>query len=161
MPNPFFMLVFLALLMLALKPDNEMTESLGGTAADRQRIAELSRTWLDAYFAGDVETILAITHDEAVIMPHNRPTASGEVAIRELFESPAGRSEIDLIDDPAEIRITGSWAYTRGRYTLAANAASGDTDPVRDGRYLLIFEKGNGGWRLLRSIDNAEAAPAG
>lgn len=161
MPNPFFMLFFLAALMLALKPDGETTAGNGGTAADRERIADLSAAWLDAYVAGDIDRIAAITHHEAVIMPRDEPTASGAVEIRDYVAGRPVYSGVDLVDDPAEVRISGKWAYTRGRYTLAVSAAEGDTETRRDGRYLLIFEKGNGGWKLLRGIDNAVAPPAG
>lgn len=161
MPNPLFMVLLLFAVMLALKPDADTTGITGGTAADRERMAELSQAWLDAYLSDDPERIVAILHEDAVVMPHNQETATGSEEVRQYLETHTGRSGDEFSDDVQEIRINRDWAYVRGRFTLMVGAGDGMQRYVRNGRYLVLFEKVGNDWKMLRNMDNAAPAPAG
>ena len=52
-------------------------EIVGGTEADRERMAEISDEWLSAYERGDLDGIMAIMHPDATLMPHNQATSRG------------------------------------------------------------------------------------
>lgn len=161
MPNPLFMVLLLFAVMLALKPDSDTTGVNGGTAADRERMAELSQAWLDAYLSDDPERIVAILHTDTVVMPHNQGTLTGSEEVREYLEAHGDRSGIEFSDDLQEIRINRDWAYARGRFTLTVGAGDEPKRYERNGRYLVLFEKVGNDWKMLRNMDNAAPAPAG
>lgn len=158
MPNPLFMLVLLFVIMLAVKPDAGVDATAGGGAPATEQVADLSRAWLDAYFAGDIEDILAIMHEDAVVMPHDQPDARGEAGIRDYLASRTLPAGLDFSSDPGEVRINGDWAYARGRFTVDREAATGEPGSRQNGRYLLLYEKVDGDWKVLKSIDSMTSA---
>jgi hypothetical protein len=52
------------------------------TADDEAALKAATRTWLEAYNAGDVEKIVALYAEDAVLMPPHAPVANGHAAIR-------------------------------------------------------------------------------
>ena len=148
----------LALILAA--PAASATDISGGTAADRERMAEISREWLDAYAAGDLDALMAIMHDDAIVMPHAQATSRGLDEVREYFATRIGRPGVSFHDNLQEIRINGDWAYVMGTFSLEIAAADPNAAPfVHAGRYLVLYEKVDGDWKMLRDMDNA-APPA-
>lgn len=133
-------------------------EISGGTAEDRQRMAAISAEWINAYTTGDLDALMAIMHEDAIVMPHNQPTTRGTAAVREFFSGRIGRPGVEFIDNLQEIRINGTWAYVLG--TFAVNIDIGpDKPPIsHNGRYLVLYEKVDGDWKMLRDMDNADPA---
>lgn len=128
----------------------------GGTEADRQRMLEVSQEWLDAYANGDLDGIMAIMHEDAVVMPHNQPTSRGTDAVRHYFAGRIGRPGVTFVDNLQEIRINGSWASVMGSFTLQVDRGPDEPPYVHRGRYLVLYEKVNGDWRMLRDMDNLD-----
>lgn len=132
----------------------------GGTAADRARLLEISELWLDSYASGDLDRLMSIMHDDALVMPHNQPSSRGTDAVRAYFQSRVGREGVTFADDLQEIRINGDWAYVLGRFSLEADLGP-DKPPYRHrGRYLVLYEKVGDDWKMLRDMDNLDPAPA-
>ena len=128
----------------------------GGSVADRERMAEISKDWLDAYASGDLEALMAIMHDDAMVMPHNQPTSHGLDEVREFFAGRIGRPGVTFRDNLQEIRINGDWAYVLGTFSLEIASEDADQPPfVHNGRYLVLYEKVDGDWKMLRDMDNA------
>ncbi len=153
MPNPFFMLIFLFLIMLALKPETD-------PLAASEQIADLSRDCLDAYLAGDIDALSGNLHDEAVIVPYDQPTVRGEAGIRDYFKTRSAHHGLAFATQPDEVRINGGWGYARGRFARPAAAGSADTNATKNGRYLVLCVNVNGAWKMLHAIESAVPAPA-
>ncbi|MEO1247069.1 MAG: nuclear transport factor 2 family protein [Pseudomonadota bacterium] len=147
--------VALSLLIAGL--NTHAVEITGGTESDRQRMAEISDEWLAAYASGNLDAIMAIMHPDGVLMPHNQPTSRGAQAIRAYFEPRIGKPGVEFVNDLEEIRINGSWAYVLGGFAVQV-AAEGNLEPVvvHNGRYLVLYEKVDGEWLMLRDMDNLD-----
>ncbi|MDX1515881.1 MAG: DUF4440 domain-containing protein [Woeseiaceae bacterium] len=131
----------------------------GGSAADRARMLEISEQWLAAYASGDLDALMAIMHRDAMVMPHNQPTSRGTDEVRDYFRTRIGRPGVEFVDDLAEIRINGDWAYVLGAFSLRVDRGPEQPPYVHHGRYLVLYEKVDGDWKMLRDMDNA--VPAG
>lgn len=132
----------------------------GGEEADRAEMARISEEWLDAYASGDLDAIMAIMHKDAVVMPHNQPTSRGTEEVSAYFASRIGRPGVKFIDNLQEIRINGDWAYVLGTFQLEVASSDPEKLPyTHNGRYLVLYEKVDGNWMMLRDMDNA--APVG
>lgn len=129
-------------------------EITGGTEADRRAMVEISNDWLDAYASGDLDGIMAIMHTDAVVMPHGQPTSRGTDAVRRYFSTRIGRPGVTFVDDLEEIRINGDWAYVLGRFRLEVERGDDEPPYVHNGRYLVLYEKVDGEWKMLRDMDN-------
>jgi len=145
------------LLAAGLAPTAGAVDIVGGTEADRQRMAEISQEWLDAYANGDLDGIMAIMHPDGILMPHNQPTSRGTDAMRAYFEPRIGRPGISFVNNLQEIRINGSWAIVMGTFAVeAVTAENAEPVVVHNGRYLVLYEKVDGEWLMLRDMDNLD-----
>jgi len=114
------------------------------TAAEETALKAVTTAWLNAYNAGDVETIVATYADDAVLMPPHAAVATGPAAIR-----------VYLTADTAGAKaagITGDTGWESGSYTVTD--ASGAT--VDSGSYLSVSRKVNGKWLYVRDIYNSD-----
>ncbi len=126
------------------------------------------RTWLAAYNSGDVETIVAMYADDAVVMAPGYPAASGRDAIRELIATDSAAAKaagltLAAVDNDT-VGASGDLAWHSGSYTI--NDATGTA--VDSGNYMEVQQNFDGKWLIIRDIWNsdrpkappAEAAPA-
>lgn len=149
-------LLALALLPLAL-PAQACPQITGGSPEDRQRLEEIAQAWVSNYLEGDLEGMMALMHEDAMIMAADTPTVHGREAVREYLATRIGRPGVKFEDDLREIRIQGDWALVRGDFHLEVTPP-GAPEPVyrRHGRYLVIYEKtADGEWLMLRDMDNS------
>lgn len=158
--SPFLLSFAVAFLLAGGGPVAHATEIVGGTAEDRDRMAEVSREWLDAYARGDLDGIMALMHPDSMVMPHNQPTSTGLDAVRAYFGSRIGRPGVQFVDDLQEIRINGTWALVLGSFAVEVTPEEGgDPVVVHNGRYLVVYEKVDGEWLMLRDMDNLDPVP--
>jgi uncharacterized protein (TIGR02246 family) len=136
------------------------------TAADEATIKAATAAWLEAYNAGDVEKIVAMYADDAVLMPPHAPVVSGHAAIRSFLQTDTAGAKaagVKIVPGPATAGVVGDMGWESGTYTV--NDASGKT--VDSGSYLAVSRKVNGKWLLIRDtyhsdrpMPTAAAAPA-
>jgi uncharacterized protein (TIGR02246 family) len=118
------------------------------------------RTWLAAYNTGDVETIVAMYADDAVLMAPGNPAAVGRDAIRELIttESAAAQAAgvtLTAVDNDT-VGASGDIAWHSGSYTV--NDATGMA--VDSGNYLEVQQNIGGKWLIIRDIYNSDRPKA-
>lgn len=156
-----FLPLAVTIISIATTPLAHGTEIVGGTAEDRARMAEVSREWLDSYANGDLDRLMALMHPESIVMPHNQPTSTGLEEVRAFFATRIGRPGVNFVDNLEEIRINGSWALVLGSFSVEVSSEAG-ADPVvvHKGRYLVVYEKVDGDWLMLRDMDNLDPVAA-
>jgi uncharacterized protein (TIGR02246 family) len=76
--------------------------------------------------------------------------------LKGLEETLAAKPTITLT--PAETKVLGDWAVTRGAYTLAMTPPGGAAVTMA-GNYLTVFERANGTWKIGTVVGNYSAAP--
>ncbi|MDP9197726.1 MAG: DUF4440 domain-containing protein [Pseudomonadota bacterium] len=118
------------------------------------------RTWLASYNSGDVETIVAMYTDDAVLMAPGSPAAVGRDAIREriTIESAAAQAAgvtLNAIDNDT-VGASGDLAWHSGSYT--ATDATGMI--VDSGNYLEVQQNIDGKWLIIRDIYNSDRPKA-
>ena len=149
------------ILCVGAAPAANSVEIVGGSAEDRERMAEISREWVDAYARGDLDGIMALMHPESIVMPHNQPTSAGLDEVRAYFGSRIGRPGVSFVDKLEEIRINGTWAIVLGSFKVEVAAEEGaEAVVVHNGRYLVLYEKVDGEWLMLRDMDNLDPVAA-
>ena len=135
-------------------------EVSGGTEEDRAKMAAVAKQWLAAYDSGDLDGIMAVMHEDAILMPHNQATSRGTEAVRAYFATRIGRPGVKLIDDLQEIRIRGDWAFVRGSFRFEIDLGPEKPPLIHNGRYLILYEKVDGDWKVLRDMDNLDPVDA-
>ena len=125
------------------------------TAADEAALKAATQTYLAAYNAGDVEKIVALFGQDAVLMPPNEAIATGPAAIRASLTaqiSGAKAAGMKLVPGTSTAGVNGDTGWESGTYTVAD--ASGAT--VDSGSYLLVSHKSNGKWLYIRGSYNSD-----
>jgi ketosteroid isomerase-like protein len=114
---------------------------------------------------GDLDGMMVLFAQDAVIMPANRPTLVGKRAIRAFFlasfechryEHHHSRTE--------EAHATGDWAFSRGTFTYTTSPRTRGMHVRGSGKYLNVYQAGSdGSWKIWRSIwqsgNRLESAP--
>lgn len=117
--------------------------------------AEGSR-WAEYYKAGDLDSLMTLYTDDAIVALHGQPALYGKDAVREYFSTRIGTADTEFELDYELEEIHGNIAYIISKYWLVArNRETGDT--YKDaGRSLLVYKRGpNGNWLIAADIDQA------
>jgi len=125
------------------------------TAAEEATLKAMTAAWLDAYNAGDVEKIVAMYTEDAVLMPPHAAVANGHAGIRSFLTADTAAAKaagVKLIPGAATAGVLGDMGWESGAYTIAD--ASGAT--VDSGSYLSVARKSNGKWLLIRDTYNSD-----
>ena len=129
-------------------------------AADEQAIRAINPAWFKAHQSGDVDGLVALYSDDAVINAPGAPPARGTAAIRaaftkELRDMAAAGLTQNSGPNP-EFGVSGDLGYEWNTY--AVKDKSGKT--VDAGKYVSVFARRNGKWVIVRDIWNSDMPPA-
>jgi uncharacterized protein (TIGR02246 family) len=125
------------------------------TAAEEAALKAVTAAWLNAYNAGDVETIVAMYAEDAVLMPPHAAVATGHAAIRAFLTTDTAAAKaagVKLVPGAATAGVIGDTGWESGSYTIADD--SGAT--VDSGSYLSVSRKSNGKWLFIRDTYNSD-----
>ena len=168
-----FLLVPLALIVCATPTeegavdDNEAEEAAvddvvvnlpAQKEADFKVNRDFSLRWVAAANAGDVDRLVSMFTDDAVMMEPETPAATGKEAIRSQLQ--AFFDEVSIEDDSVavEVRLAGDWAFARGRFTtIVTPKAGGEPNQIR-GTWIDIRERqADGSWKISRTMWSSDA----
>jgi len=125
------------------------------TAADVAALRAADQTFMRAYWKGDLETVVALYAEDAVLMPADAPEAKGRDAIRKYYAADIASvkpGEADVILESTQ-GVSGNlgWSSGRTKYT----AANGETSA---GKFMSVSRKINGKWLYIRDTWNSDGA---
>jgi ketosteroid isomerase-like protein len=153
-----FTIVASVLAALVLSAPAATTAS--GDSAYDAAVRAATKTWAEAYNAGDIDRIVALYAEDAILMPPNAPAASGHAAMRAYLTQDREGSKamgltLHLEDDGAG--VAGDLGWHSGTYTMTD--ASGKT--IERGKWLETWRKTAGKWRMIRDIWNSDLPASG
>jgi len=126
-------------------------------AAEAEAIAKLRESFLKAHNEGNVDRLMELFTDDAVLIPAEEATCEGKEEIAAYFSDLLEENPSTLEFDVQEDRILSDWAFERIDVTLVT------TDPVTREevevwvRYLWILKRdAPGSWKIARLIFNTD-----
>jgi ketosteroid isomerase-like protein len=134
--------------------------ALPALAADESgRIRAGTASWMQSFNSGNAGAAAALYSNEAVLMPPNASMARGTVAIKEAIAKEiagAKKNGVTLAQGTLdEINVAGDMAWHSGSYVVKDKAGK----QVDAGKFLEVWEKKSGKWRIVRDMWNSDAAP--
>ena len=126
-------------------------------AAARAAIDAANRKFEQAWAAKDAAGLTALYASNATVMPPNAPAASGTAAISALWTQVVGTVPGPLTLKTADIEVHGSTAHERGTWEMKGS----DGQAIDAGKYVVIWKKIGGDWKLYDDIWNSDRPPAG
>jgi uncharacterized protein (TIGR02246 family) len=108
----------------------------------------------DAVSARDPGRAAASYTEDAHLIPHGAPTCVGREAIAAFFAGAFGNGIAGARFSTEDVDGDDTQACEIGRYQLFA-APGGERVLAAEGRYLIVWRKVDGAWRMHRDMFNA------
>jgi uncharacterized protein (TIGR02246 family) len=127
-------------------------------ATDSAAIHELSRRFSAAYVRGDAAAMAELYTADAVIFPEQSEWITGREAIMRYWTLGPGRRITRHVASPARIIVDGDHAYDYGTFEIAGERDGAAWGPHR-GKYVVVWRRDKGTWRMQLDIWNSSATP--
>ena len=150
-----------AMLLCACAPSAEKagpgaSATRGAGAADLAAIARLHDEYVAAHNAADVDRMVALFADDAVLMPADEPTLTGRKAIATHYQQFFDQTASEITLEPVETRVAGDWAFERVELAVTVPGAKGKV-MLAKAKYLWILQRQpDGSWKIARAIYNLD-----
>lgn len=129
------------------------TEAKESPSEVRTAIEAANRQFMDAFSRGDAARISTLYAEDAQLYPPGYPPVSGRPEIEKLWRGVLALPVKEMRLETAEVQAFGDDATEVGRYTLVAN----DSRELDAGKYIVLWKRGAGGWKMHRDIWNSNA----
>ncbi len=134
--------------------------SAADPAADVAAMHAVDQVWVKAYNAGDVDTVVSLYDEHAVLLPPGAPGANGQAAIRAFFAKDIAASAKDGVKFSLGAKpdggVSGDMGWVSGTYVVKDKSGR----VVDTGKYLSVSRKKGGKWLYVRDTWNSDGPPA-
>jgi len=128
---------------------------------DAEAIRRTNNFYAEMLVAGDVDTLMTLYDESAVLFPPNESPLHGKAAIRASWE--AFFTDWDTIEARSvidEIMVFEDWAYTYGHYRGRSKSIADGTVVLEALKFSGMWRrKSDGSWVIARDMFNLNAAP--
>lgn len=121
--------------------------------------------YIDPYKNGDTELWMEVFASDVVAMHDGLPPLEGKDAVRQFADAVSTDFAIPRLDITIdEVRRSGDWAWTRGRFDTVFEAKTDSAPPgvagERSGKFLLLWERQpSGEWQVIMDMGNSIGPP--
>ena len=123
----------------------------------RDAISTANERFMTAFRDGDAGAVAACYTADAQLLPANSDAIAGTQAIEGFWRGATGLGIADIRLETSEIEALGDTAIEVGRYTLAG----ADGGAIDNGKYLVVWHRDAGEWKLHRDIWTTSRPPVG
>jgi len=127
-------------------------------AADRAAIDQLGREFSAAYIRGDADAMANLYTADAVIFPERSGRITGREPIKRYWTLGPGRRVTRHVLTPERIVVDGDHAYDYGTFEIAGERDGTAWGPFR-GKYLVVWRRDKGSWRMQLDMWNSGPEP--
>ncbi|GAB3645868.1 hypothetical protein GCM10028791_04850 [Echinicola sediminis] len=129
-------------------------EPMFDLSAAKMEIEAQNQKFMDFFSASDSAGLAGLYAQDAKFMMEGAPAISGRMNIQSTF---SGLMQSDITK--VELKLVDLWGtedllVEEGEYTLHV----GDTE-ADHGKYLVLWQKEDGEWKLFRDISNSNLSP--
>ena len=147
-------LPLLTLFYIILGSTQTFSQNYIGDEKEIQAILKNVKNFSKYVMAGEHEKIGAAYTEDAKIFPNGRPIIEGKKAITEYWKAPKGYTTPYHKVIPSEIKIIGDEAHDYGLYEGRSKNPKGEENSWK-GKYVIVWKKINGEWKIYLDIWNS------
>src|ERR1051325_874141 len=145
-------LVPLALALSLLAPSFARADS----AAARKAIEAGNAKFSEALAKGHAKALTALYTADAYVMPPNLPSVHGSAKVLELWEGFIKQGAKGVVLTTEDVDAAGNLAAEAGSFVFTVQP-EGKPEAKLTGKYVVVWKRDKGGWKLHRDIWNANA----
>lgn len=118
-------------------------------AALEKRIAQ----WLQGYNRADVKQMMDVFSADFIDESNDVVPSVDKAQVTQAFTSLFAKYDARITGITDEIRVSGDMAFDRGHYTQSFTSKAGGTTITQTGRFLEVWRREDGVWRVQRLMD--------
>jgi uncharacterized protein (TIGR02246 family) len=122
----------------------------------RKAIEAQNRRFVAAVEKGDVSALGALYSDDAQALPPNGDVVKGRAAIQDMWKGVLASGVGGASLETADVESGGDLAYETGRFQMTSK----DGKVLDRGKYVVVWKRIAGDWRIHRDIWNTSMPPA-
>jgi uncharacterized protein (TIGR02246 family) len=136
--------------MSSIEPNSTTLEStfVGRSSGTRGQIEAANERFIAAFRDGDAAALAACYTADAQLLPVNSEPITGTQAIQSFWQSVMQMGIAGARLETIEVEGAGDLAVEIGRYVLSG----ADGGAVDNGKYVVIWHRDGGDWKLHRDI---------
>ena len=117
----------------------------------RRSIESVGQKFSAAFQSGDVATVASFYTEDGETYPPNGDVVHGRDAIQKMWQSVLSTGTASMKLATREVESSGDLAWESGTYELFAK----DGASLDRGKYIVVWKRAQGQWRLHRDIWNS------
>ena len=121
----------------------------------RKAIEAQNRRFVAAVGKGDVSALGALYSDDAQALPPNGDIVKGRAAIQDMWKGVLASGVGGASLETADVESGGDLAYETGRFQMKGK----DGKVLDRGKYVVVWKRIAGDWRIHRDIWNTSIPP--
>jgi uncharacterized protein (TIGR02246 family) len=121
---------------------------------DIESIHKLRDEWKAASDARDINKIISLITDDAVILAPNSPPLVGKQAVETMYRTMLNLYKIEQNFIYEEVMVQGDWAYAWGHDEVTMTPLAGGQTLRAKGYGMMIMRREADGWKYARGINN-------
>jgi uncharacterized protein (TIGR02246 family) len=111
--------------------------------------------------SGDTTAIVNTYAPDAIVLASNTPMVHGREAIRSFWTGFLGQfASVDFSLTPDDVQQSGDLAVETGRYRANLTPKNATTPVNDEGKYVVVWRKIGGQWKMVRDMFSSDLAPA-
>lgn len=130
------------------------------TAADEAALRAVVPVWWEHFNKGDADGVANLYAEDAILLAPGVPAAVGRAAIREVIArdiSAAGAGGYTFQGgEITGLGVSGDMGWASGTFSVQDSAGAA----IEAGKYLSLYHRADGEWKLIRDTWNSDSAPA-
>jgi uncharacterized protein (TIGR02246 family) len=128
----------------------------GDEVVDRVAIDDADQSWVTAFNARDADAMAQLVTEDVVLMPPGSGPVRGREAAASSWRAAASKANRRLAAKTEEVVIAGDFAWALGGFTRALP----DGTIVDQGKFLKIWKRVDGRWKIHRDMFSSNLPPA-
>ncbi|GGK56125.1 SgcJ/EcaC family oxidoreductase [Rufibacter glacialis] len=114
-------------------------------------IRSLNLKFITAFNHGDAAGVAALYTITALLLPAGSYTVKGREAIGQYWQSEMNRGVKEMTLETVDVELLEQTAIELGKYSLKAEGGQ----PLDTGKYMVVWKKENGAWKMQKDIWNS------
>ena len=123
----------------------------GPALADEQAVRAAGSDFESAVNAGDLDAMMALYSEDAVVLPPDAQMAEGRDAVREFWQG-AVDADLNIDLEPVDITVLDDTAYEVG--TFEGTVMMDGAETPMNGKFMVVWKQVDGNWVMHRDIWN-------
>lgn len=130
--------------------------SIDTTSEIATEIASANGRFMAAFRQGDVAAIASLYTTAGQLLPPHSDVVAGADGIRTFWQGALNLGLKEAVLETVDIDVSGETAIEVGRYQLRGEGGA----MADNGKYLVVWKKERGTWKLHRDMWNTSQPPA-